>query len=60
MTLAFISFHHFKKIFKNQLRVILILMFFAFLIEMIIALILSISVLRSYVEGYFSLMPPAF
>jgi ABC-type transport system involved in multi-copper enzyme maturation permease subunit len=60
MTAAFISYHHFKKILKNQLRVILVLMFFAFLIEMLIALILSTSVLRSYVEGYFSLMPPAF
>ena len=55
-----LSYHHFKKIFKNQYKVILVLMLFAFLIEMIIAIILSTSVMRSYVESYFSLMPPAF
>jgi len=60
MIKAPISFHHFKKIFKNQIRVILVLMFFAFLIEMLIAIILSTSEMRSYIESYFSLMPPAF
>ena len=55
-----VSFHHFKKILKNQLRVILVLMFFAFLIELLIVIILSTSVTRSYIESYFSLMPPAF
>jgi len=60
MMTAPISFHHFKKIFKNQFRVLFVLMVFAFLIEMLFAIILSTSVMRSYMESYFSLMPPAF
>jgi len=60
MKKSMLSYHHFKKIFKNQFRVILLLMFFAFLIEMLIAIILSTSVMRSYIESYFSMMPPAF
>lgn len=55
-----VSFHHFKKIFKNQLRVLIVLMLFAFLIELLFAIILSTSVIRNYIEGYFSLMPPVF
>jgi beta-exotoxin I transport system permease protein len=54
------SFHHFSKIFRNQLRVMLVLMFFAFLIELLIAFILSTSQTRTLIESYFSLMPPAF
>ena len=55
-----VSFHHFKKLFKNQIRVLIVLMLFAFLIELLIAVILSTSVTRNYIESYFSLMPPAF
>ena len=55
-----VSFHHLKKIFKNQMRVILVLMLFSFLIEMLFAVILSTSVMRGYIESYFSLMPPSF
>ena len=54
-----VSFHHFRKIFKNQKRVMAVLMLFGFILELLITIILSTSVMRNFLEGYFKLLPPA-
>lgn len=58
MTINPVSFHHLKKIFKNQKRVMAILMLFGFVLELLITIILSTSVMRTFVESYFKLLPP--
>jgi len=53
-----VSLHHFRRIFKNQKRVIFLVMLLAFLIEFFFTIILSTSTIRQFAETYFKLLPP--
>jgi ABC-type transport system involved in multi-copper enzyme maturation permease subunit len=53
-----VSKQQFKRMFKNQSRIILLLMFFGFAIEFMFTIILSTSTIRQFAETYFKLIPP--
>ncbi|MCB9059427.1 MAG: hypothetical protein H6627_12720 [Calditrichae bacterium] len=54
----YISLHHLKRIFKNQHKIILLVMLFGFLVEFLFTFILSASAIRKFAESYFKLLPP--
>ena len=58
MLISPVSKQQFKRMFMNQKRVILLVMFFGFAIEFLFTAILSTSAIRQFAETYFKLMPP--
>ncbi|KAA3610442.1 MAG: hypothetical protein D8M58_05485 [Calditrichaeota bacterium] len=58
MSSLLVSKHQIKRMFKNQKKIIFLLMFFAFMVEFFFTVILSTSTIRQFAESYFKLMPP--
>ncbi len=52
------SKQQFKRIFMNQKKIILLVLFFGFVIEFLFTVILSTSAIRQFAESYFKLIPP--